>query len=147
MGVIVLSKSYATVYFSIWGENFPVELFTKEVGINPTEFYYKGDEYIRGETVRVRNISTWDFYSNSQKILDGSEQIDCIINTLSSAVEVINRFKKQYNLQCQFSIVLHFSEYQTPGLHLDYKHVQFAEAIGASFDIDIYNISDSEGEK
>lgn len=142
--VLYLSKDYATAYFSIWGENFPVEVFTKEVGINPTEFYYKGDEYIRGETVSVRPVSTWDFYSISQDTLDGAEQIDYVINTLSSSVEVINRFKKQYNLQCQFFIVLHVSEYQTSGLHLDYKHIQFAEAIGASFDIDIYN---SEGEK
>lgn len=134
-----MGKNFVKAYFSIFGDSLPVEAFTNEIGITPTESYHIGEEYIRGEKTRHRYTSIWNFSSGVLETDNVTEQLDKVIDTLSPYVGVINKYKKEYNLECMLYIVLNYSEYQTPGLQLKMNHIRFAENVEAEFDIDIYN--------
>lgn len=46
-------------YFILYGEDFPLEEFTKEIGITPTDAYRKGDEYRRGKNKHISGVTAW----------------------------------------------------------------------------------------
>lgn len=44
-----MNKDTAFIQFSIVADEWPIDKFTEELGIKPTEAYKKGDSYIRGK--------------------------------------------------------------------------------------------------
>lgn len=49
-----MNKDTAFIQFSIVADEWPIDRFTEELGIKPTEAYKKGDPYIRGKRKSTR---------------------------------------------------------------------------------------------
>jgi hypothetical protein len=140
-----LDKTKVKVYFSLFGEVFPIENVTKSLGIEPTTSYKKGDVIVRkhkqnvaSKTVQFRKETVWELSTDYQESYDVREQLDQIISPLKNKATIINRLKSKYNLECDFSIVIIIENGATPSLHLDNEQIEFANSIKAEFDIDLY---------
>ena len=134
-----MGKHRARIYFCIFGDDFPLDDLTNDLGIAPTERYKQGEEVTRGKIVRRRLETAWFLDSDYQDANYFEVQIKKIIEPLRKNEHIINAYKKQYDLQCKIFMVLYFGEFQTPGLYLDSELIEFAHNVGAEFDIDIYN--------
>ncbi|WP_336789622.1 DUF4279 domain-containing protein [Paenibacillus sp. MMO-177] len=140
-----MDKTKVMVYFSIFGEDFPVNEVTQLLGINPTNSHNKSDVIAKEENANVnstkvhyRKETAWKLSTGYQESYDVKEQLDQILERLKYKSEIINQLKLKYKLECLFSIVIIMENGYTPGLHLDKEQIEFANSIKAEFDIDLY---------
>lgn len=143
--VLKIDKTKVMAYFSLFGEEFPVNEVTKLLSIEPTESYNKGDVIVRQKndkiistTVHYRKKTAWVLSSGYQESYDVTEQLAQVLEPLKIKTAIINQLRKRYRLDCLFSIVIIIENGQTPALHLDNKQIEFANSIEAEFDIDLY---------
>ena len=140
-----MDKTNLMVYFTLYGNEFPLDEVTEALGIQPTESYNKGDEIRHDDNPNfrpprpvLRKETAWDISTGYQESYDVSDQLDQILVLLKGKEATINRLKEKYDLECQFSIVIIMERGYTPGFHLEKEHITFANSIGAEFDIDLY---------
>lgn len=140
-----LEKTQVMVYFSLFGNEFPIDYVTEILEITPTKTYKKGDVIERPHNPNVisskthyRKETVWEISTDYQESSDVTEQLDQIIRLLKNKETKINRLKAEYDLECQISIVIVIENGYTPGLHLDDEQIEFANSIKAEFDIDLY---------
>ncbi|MGG0658292.1 DUF4279 domain-containing protein [Rummeliibacillus pycnus] len=140
-----MEKTKVMVYFSIYGDTFPIDCVTKSLGIEPTNSYKQGDAIVRPHNPNVTSTKTqfrretvWKLGTGYQESYDVKEQMDQILEPLKNKAAIINELKKKYKLECDFSIVIIMENGETPGLHLDNEQIDFANSINAEFDIDLY---------
>ena len=129
-------------YFTIYGEDFSLEEFTREIGIIPTEAYRKGEEYIRGKTKHVRFETAWVYGLDYKMTNDPEELIHDIVNILYNSIEIIKKYVDHYNLKCKLVTVVCFNCQQTRGLVINNKAIEFANQVNGEFEFDIYNDND-----
>lgn len=137
-------KTYCTEtrsYFTLYGEDFPLEEFTEEMGISPTKAYRQGEEYIRGTTKHTHFETAWDLGIDYMLTDHPEEVIEALVDKLHNSVDTINSYKESYKLQCKLVAVINFKTAQTQGLLISPKLVEFANKVGAPFEFDIYNES------
>ena len=135
-----MEKTQVMVYFSMFADEFPLDAVTKQLGIEPTESYKKGDiiKKISPTENHVRSYTRWKLSTGYQESLDVGGQMDMIINQIGDKSAVINDLKKQFGLDCRFTIVIIMNNGYTPGLYLNQSIIAFANSINADFDIDLY---------
>jgi uncharacterized protein (UPF0333 family) len=145
-GKVNLDKTQVKVFFSLYGDEFPIDYVTESLGIEPTNFYKKGDIVLRPHKHNVistktqfRKETAWELSTDYQESYDVKEQMDQILKPLKSKVAIINHLKTKYKLECDISIVIIMENGGTPGLHLDIKLIEFANSIKAEIDIDLYS--------
>ena len=120
---------------------------TKEIGVRPTKTAIKGQEYFVGpESKKIRKIWPYNYweYSITKKERNWiSEQVDHFIEGIIKPKE-----EKLKNIiascEAEFSIVQYYYCGCNPGLHFDNEKLHLISNIGASLDIDIYCLSESE---
>jgi Domain of unknown function (DUF4279) len=140
-GKLNLDKTQVKAYFTIYGDDFPIDYVNESLGIEPTDSYYKGDIIARPlnqNTPQFRKETAWQLSTDYQESYDVKEQMNQILIPLKNKAEVINQLKNKYKLKCDFSIVVIIENGETPGLHLDLEIIEFTNSIGAEFDIDLY---------
>lgn len=140
-----LDKTQVMVYFSLYGDEFPIDYVTETLEIEPTETHKKGDTIVRPFNRKVTSTKThyrletaWELSTGYQESFDVKEQMDQIFGQLKSKSAKINQLKTEYELECHFSIVIIMENGYTPSLHLDNEQIEFANSIKAEFDIDLY---------
>ncbi|AOH56659.1 hypothetical protein ABE28_020010 [Peribacillus muralis] len=138
-----MKKTQVMVYFSLFGDDFPIDEVTKSLGITPTLTYKKGDIIPRHNSLNslqphYRKETAWDLSSGYQESYDVTEQMDQVFVPLKNQAAVINQLKENYHLQCKFFIVIKMENGHSPGLYLDNEQVDFASKVKAGFDIDLY---------
>lgn len=140
-----MNKTQVKVYFSLYGDDFPIDNVTESLGIEPTNSYKKGDVILRklnpnvvSAKVQFRNETVWELGTDYQESYDLKEQLDQVIRPLKNKAAIINQLKKNYKLECDFSIVIKLENGDTPAFHLDNEQIEFANSIKAEFDIDLY---------
>ncbi len=135
-----MEKTQVMVYFSMFADEFPLDAVTKQLGIEPTESYKKGDiiKKISPTENHVRSYTRWKLSTGYQESLDVGGQMDMIIDQIGDKSAVINDLKRQFGLDCRFTIVIIMNNGYTPGLYLDQSIIAFANSINADFDIDLY---------
>lgn len=126
-------------YFILYGDDFPIRDFTKDIGKEPTQSYRRGEEFIKGKNKHIRYETAWVFGTDYVRTDYPEEQINTIVNALSSSLEIIKIYKEKYNLKCHIMTVIYFNQYQTRGLGINHKLIEFAHKIGAEYEFDIYN--------
>ncbi|WP_139311355.1 DUF4279 domain-containing protein [Bacillus sp. MRMR6] len=138
-------KTQVMVYFSLYGNEFPIEDVTEAMGIEPTNSYKKGDVIVRPLNPNVistksqyRKETSWELSTGYQESFDVKIQMDQILERLKNKADIINGLKNKYQLECDFSIVIIMENGDTPGLHIDNEQIAFANSIKADFDIDLY---------
>ncbi|MEK4386246.1 DUF4279 domain-containing protein [Solibacillus sp. FSL W7-1464] len=129
-------------YFTLFGEDFPLEEFTREMGIIPTEAYRKGEEFIRGKTKHIRFETAWEYGLDYKMTNDPEEQIHTIVNTLYNSSEIIKKYVDHYNLKCKLVTVVCFNREPTRRLVMNNKAIEFANQVNGEFEFDIYNSAD-----
>lgn len=138
-----MNKDTAFIQFSIVADEWPIDKFTEELGIKPTEEYKKGDSYIRGKRKSTRFETVWEIDTGMVELLyddDEDKQIfESLIAPLKSKIELINNYRKQYHLTCIFFVHYIFYDAQTPGMRLDPSVISFANNIEAIIDVYIDN--------
>lgn len=135
-----MEQTQVMVYFSMFADEFPLEMVTKHLGIEPTDSFKNGDiiKKISPTENYVRSYTRWKLSTGYQESLDVSEQMDMIIAQIGNKSAIINNLKKQFGLECRFTIVIIMNNGFTPGLYLDQSIIAFANSINADFDIDLY---------
>jgi hypothetical protein len=144
-GIFHLDKTQVKVYFSLFGDDFPIDYVTELLGIKPTNSYKKGNVIVRTRKSNVgptkeqlRKETAWELGTDYQESYEVNEQLDQIIRPLKNKATIINQLKSKYNLECVFSIVIIIENGDTPSLHLDNEQIEFANIIKAEIDIDLY---------
>lgn len=141
---VIELKEYCTQtrsYFTLYGEDFPLEEFTEAIGISPTKAHRLGDEYIRRETKRKHFETVWHLGIDYVYTDHPEEVIEMLVAKLHNSVDTINSYKERYKLECKLVAVINFKTAQTRGLLISPKLVEFANKVGAPFEFDIYNES------
>lgn len=139
---VIELKKYCTEtrgYFTLYGEDFPLEEFTEALGISPTKAYRQGEEYIRGTTKHTYFETSWDLGIDYVHTDHPEEVIETLVAKLHNSVDIINSYKESYKLKCKIVAVINFKTAQTQGLIITPKLVEFANKVGAPFEFDIYN--------
>lgn len=144
-GKFNLDKTQVMVYFSFYGDEFPIDYVTETLEIQPTKTYKKGDTIVRPFNQKVTSTKThyrletaWELSTGYQESFDVKEQMDQILGPLKSKATIINQLKTKYKLECKIFIVIIMENGDSPGLYLDNEQIEFANSIKAEFDIDLY---------
>ncbi|MED3690008.1 DUF4279 domain-containing protein [Peribacillus butanolivorans] len=138
-----MKKTQVRVYFSLFGDEFPIDEVTDRLGIIPTLTYKKGElinrsnDYTRDFPL-YRKETVWDLDTSYQDSYDVKEQMDQILIPLKNKTVILNQLKVDYKLECKISIVIIMENGDTPGLYLDNEQIEFANSVKAEFDIDLY---------
>ncbi|MCT2344555.1 DUF4279 domain-containing protein [Niallia taxi] len=133
-----MDKTKVKVYFSLFGDAFPLEEITERLEITPTETYKRGDLIPKRSIPLYRKETSWDLGTGYQVSLDVNNQLQKIINKLKNKASIITEIKDAYSVECKFFIVVKIEEGNTPGLYLDKEIIKFASSIEAEFDVDLY---------
>jgi membrane-associated HD superfamily phosphohydrolase len=133
-----LNKTQVIVYFSLYGDDFPIAEVTEKLKVTPTETYKKGDLITNRSTVRYRKETSWDLGTGYQDSLDVNNQLQQIVGKLKNMPSTINEIKESYSLECKFFIVIKIEKGNAPALYIDKEIIKFASSIEAEFDVDLY---------
>ncbi|WP_042470136.1 DUF4279 domain-containing protein [Bacillus ndiopicus] len=138
------STMEANIYFCIYGDDFPTDEFTKKMEVIPTKSRKQGEIFMKGTTKHVSYTTDWTYETGFQPTLNPLIQLHELVGKLINKVDFINYFKKEFNLQSQIVIVVHYPENQSPGLNLDHKLIKFAYDTNSTYSLDTYCIGPSE---
>lgn len=130
-----MDKTSVMVEFCILGDNFNPEEITLELSIEPTEQYLKGS---RNNRNIERKESCWSINTGYVETLYVSELLDILIDKLIDKKDIIQKLKKKWNIDCKFFVVINIENNVKPAVYLEKEVIEFANAVGAEFDFDLY---------
>ncbi|HFJ9286046.1 TPA: DUF4279 domain-containing protein [Bacillus toyonensis] len=135
-----MDETQVMVYFNLSGDEFPVEVVSERLQVSPTKSYKKGDIIRKtSETENItRNYTSWQLSTGYQESLDVGDVMEQLILKLKDKSAIINELKREFGLECRFTIVIKINDSHTPAFHLDNPVIDFANSIKADFDIDLY---------
>lgn len=121
--------------FSIIGDDFNPNFITEKLKLEPTEQYRKGEKNSRNF---VWQETCWSISTDYVETLYVSELINRLLEKLSSRKDILIYLKRELNLEFKFFIVINIENNVKPAIYLDKRTVEFANAIEAEFDFDLY---------
>lgn len=143
-----MEKTSLYAYISFTGkddvDDFPVEVVTEMLGVQPTTILRMGE---RINDVRTRSFTSWQYESETLETLDVDDVLLPILNFFQDKADSINRLKEELNLNVQIELVITMIDGYTPGLVISPQFSRFASAINAFIDIDMYVYPFSEPEE
>lgn len=129
-------------YFSMIGDQFPLDRVTRDLAIEPTETFVKGEiiENRGPATVKARRRleTDWTLSTGYQKSFDINDQLQPLLALLEGKEKDLIRLKNEYNISYLFSIVIEVENNETPAMYLEKEFIDFASAIGAEIAFDLY---------
>lgn len=142
---LIKEKTKIRVYFSLYGDDFPLEEVTEKLGLLPTSTDKKGEEIIppNGKIIpharRYYPETRWELDTDYEESKDLEIQMDKLIGKLRSKTFIINELRGKYNLRSHIQVVVELENGETPALTLNKKVISFAHQIQSEFiDIDMY---------
>ncbi len=140
-----MEKTSAQVYFTIYGDEFPIDYPTKLLELKPTLTYKKGEEIVRKHNPHVtytlkhyRKETAWEIGTDYEETNDLDEQINKVLKQLKNKEEKLTELCRTYNLKCLFMIVIKINEGITPAVSINKDFIKLADKIGAEIHFDIY---------
>ncbi|MBT2640082.1 DUF4279 domain-containing protein [Bacillus sp. ISL-39] len=131
-------------YFSALGDEFPLEIITNTLGLEPTETYKKGDiiERSRSSTkIRYRKETDWTLSTGYQESYDINDQLNVILKSLIGKTDQLSFLKGEYDLDYLFMIVIQIENSEKPAMYLQKDIIEFASLIQAEIHFDLYIFS------
>lgn len=135
-------------YFSVFGDEFPLEVVTDILGIEPTKTYKKGDiiEKINNPNlvstkIRRRKETDWTLSTGYQESYDINNQLNTILKSLEGKTKELKQLKEKYSLEFLFMIVIQVENDEKPAMYLQKNIVDFASLIQAEIHFDLYIFS------
>ena len=124
------------IELSIVGDDFDIELVSKELDIEPTEIKKKGELL---PNKKNRNIETsWSFMTGIEKSLDVRIQLCKLMDIFYKKIDKLKEICLYFNTKVFISILIIVKNQQTPSLHFGKEEILFFNEINAELDIDIY---------
>ena len=124
------------IELSIVGDDFDIELVSKELDIEPTEIKKKGELL---PNKKNRNIETsWSFMTGLEKSLDVKTQLCKLMDIFYKKTDKLKEICLYFNTKVFVSILIIVKNQQTPSLHFRKEEILFFNEINAELDIDIY---------
>ncbi|ATP40051.1 hypothetical protein CSE16_08310 [Solibacillus sp. R5-41] len=143
-----MEKTSLYAYISFTGkddvDDFPVEVVTEMLGVQPTTILRMGE---RINDVHTRSFTSWKYESETVETLDVDDVLLPILNAFQYKTDTINRIKEELNLNVRIELVITMINGYTPGLTISPEFSRFASAINASIGIDMYVYPFSEPEE
>lgn len=130
-------------YFSIFGDEFPLEEITGELAIEPTDTHNKGDiiEPAKGVVstrVKQRLETDWTLSTGYQDSYDINDQLKPLLSKLEGKQNALTHLKNKYNIEYLFMVVIEIENNRTPATYLEKDVIDFAAAVGAEIHFDMY---------
>lgn len=142
-----MDKTKVMTYFSVLGDEFPLEVVTDTLGIEPTETYKKGDIIERtnnpnlistSNKIRRRKETDWTLSTGYQESYDINMQLNTILKPLEGKTKELKQLKEEYSLEFLFMIVIQVENNETPAMYLQKNIIDFASIIQAEIHFDLY---------
>ncbi|MBS4172758.1 DUF4279 domain-containing protein [Bacillus sp. FJAT-49736] len=135
-------------YFSALGDEFPLEIVTNILGIQPTETYKKGDilnspdnPNLTPTKIRRRTETDWTFSTGYQVSYDINIQLEIILKTLNGKTQQLKELKENYDLEYIIMVVIQVENNESPSMYLQKDIIDFVSAIQGEIHFDLYIIS------
>ncbi|WP_028776283.1 DUF4279 domain-containing protein [Shimazuella kribbensis] len=135
-------------YFSAVGDEFPLEVVTNVLGIEPTETFKKGDVIERSNNpnlistkIRCRKETDWTLSTGYQESYDINNQLRIILKLLEWKTEQLKHLKEKYGLAFLFMVVIQVENNESPAMYLQKDIIDFASLIQAEIHFDLYIFS------
>lgn len=122
--------------FVIVGDTFNPVVITEKLGIEPQNFWRKGEK-VFGRPVE-RKDTCWIISTGYEESFYISEQLNKILATLRNKEEILRELKIAYTLEYFFQIVVRIEEDMKPAINVDSEFIEFANSIKAELEIDLY---------
>ncbi|MCX6147826.1 MAG: DUF4279 domain-containing protein [Candidatus Kapabacteria bacterium] len=132
------------IEFTIFGDNFNPNELTTQIGILPTGTYLKDTEIplyeglIRKGQPKLYKESSWEYSTEYVENLFLDEIIDPIIDIFSKKINLIYNYIQKNDLTFKIFIVVEIINKKTPALGAHKKLIDFAHALDAEIEFDIY---------
>lgn len=135
-------------YFSAFGDEFPLEIVTDVLGIEPTKTYKKGDIIERTNNpnlvstkIRRWKETDWTLSTGYQESYDINNQLNTILKSLEGKTKELKQLKEKYDLEFLFMIVIQVENDEKPAMYLQKNIIGFASLIQAEIQFDLYIFS------
>ncbi|MFS0671590.1 DUF4279 domain-containing protein [Ornithinibacillus sp. 179-J 7C1 HS] len=132
-------KSEIMVYFSLYGDDFPLEEVTEKLGVLPTDTDKKGEEIIppngkiNPDFRRYYTQTWWELGTDYEASVDLKDKMNEVIQKLRDKVFIINELRKKYDLTSRIQVVIRVENGEMPILTLDKKILSFAHQIQTEY--------------
>lgn len=123
------------VELSAIGDHFIPDQITERLAIKPTEQYRKGDFSKRNVE---RKESCWSISTGYVETLYVSDVLAQLINKVSGKESVLIDLKNEFDLIYKIFIIIKIEQNQKPAIYLESSFIEFANAINAEVDFDLY---------
>ena len=124
------------IELSIVGDDFDIELVSKELDIEPTEIKKKGELLPNKKNWNIE--TSWSFMTGIEKSLDVRIQLCKLMDIFYKKIAKLKEICLYFNTKVFVSILIIVKNQQTPSLHFGKEEILFFNEINAELDIDIY---------
>jgi hypothetical protein len=121
------------LYFSFYSDMFDTEFITTELGIEPTSAMIKKDP--------VPKSTSWMYKIEVGNEINLEIHIEKLIDIFESKIEIINRLKKELNLETRLQFVIDIDinpDSSTPYFGLNKRTIDFLGKTETEVDFDLY---------
>ena len=138
-------KGNSYVYFALTGEDFNPQEITKQLEIEPSEAWRKGD---KGKYNQSLKYSCWKISTKKGKeYFEIDKLVNEILELLFEKIDKINELKKKMGLKSVLEIVMDVDtnpEQSTPTLGHNLRTIEFLHKTRTETDVDIYRFNSSD---
>lgn len=121
------------LYFSFDGECFDIEKITEELNVQPTSVMIKKEP--------IPKSTAWKYRINAGEEVDLEKYLEQLIDFLKPKVNVINRLKKEFDLNTRIQFVIDIDvnpDASTPYFGMNKKAIDFLYETETEVDYDLY---------
>lgn len=122
--------------FIVVGDGFNPEMVTEKLGIQPTQYWNKGDETNIPNV--VKKDTCWVSSTATAESFDINNQLSQVVELLKDKRTVLQALRSNYHIEYLFMIVVEVSNNETPAIYFETEILEFASDIGAELHLDIY---------
>lgn len=133
-----MEKTKVRVYFTIKGDDFPLETVTELLGIIPTHTMKKGERRVRNPQHPPYSFTSWSYGTDYEETFNIDNQLLPVLEALKDKIDIINYIQSTYDAHCSIVIVPEIYDGRTPGIAFEKDTIEFIYRINASIDIDLY---------
>ncbi len=140
-----MTKGNSYVYFALTGNDFKPQYITKKLGIEPSEFWRKGD---KGKHNPSLKFSCWKISTKKgEEYFEIDNLVNEIVELLFDKIDEINELKQKLELTSVLEIVMDIDinpDQSTPTIGHNLKTIEFLYKTRTETDVDIYRFNSME---
>ncbi len=140
-----MTKSNSYVYFALTGEDFEPQEITRNLGVEPSEFWRKGE---KGNYNPLLKYSCWKISTvKGKEYSEIDKLVNEIVELLFDKIDEINELKEKLKLNSVLEIVIDIDvnpDKSTPAFRHNLKTIEFLYKTKTETDVDIYRFNSLE---